>query len=178
MILCNGFPKSGTHALARACELLGLPGKSVHLTYGHPEINGSRIVTIVRDPRDCVLSWIRFSRGEAPTQGLFISHFREFDGGGSLVKQMSGFEPYLGDPSHLCLRFEEFIRNRSGMIRLAEYLGVPYLHDAFENLPGHTRTWYPTHCDYHLHWTPEVKRVWEAEGGRELIERWGYAWNS
>ena len=68
MILVNGFPKSGTHALLKAVELLGIPVRSEqidvaidhaelnHLPYEEPRDRDDRFLFIKRDPRNVLIS--------------------------------------------------------------------------------------------------------------------------
>lgn len=56
MILCNGIPKSGTHALARACG-----GAVVHIPFGI-ELPGGEHVFITRHPRNILCSYVRAQR--------------------------------------------------------------------------------------------------------------------
>ena len=60
------------------------------------------------------------------------------------------------------------------MREIAAYCGVPYLDDAWPNLPNHTKTWTGRLSDWREHWTPAVDAAWAAAGGPALLERWGY----
>lgn len=169
MIRTNGFPKCGNHALVKAVQLLGQPCSVEHTPFTAPI--GQHIL-IKRDPRNVVCSWLRFNR-QPVTSGMFLTSFRLFQGG-TLVDEMAEYEGWLADPETLVVKYEDLIASDAEMRRIAAYLGVPYLDGAFEELPGMTRTWYADHSDYSLVWTPEVEAVWVAEGGPELMARWGY----
>lgn len=170
-LITNGFPKAGNHALVKACQLLGQPCAVEHIVYADkPE---GAFVFIRRDPRNIVLSWLRF-QGKPVEPGLFITHFRAFQNA-SLVEEMAAYEGWLTDPDTLVVRYEDLIASDAEMRRIAAALGVPYLEGAFEALPGLTRTWNAQHANYATFWTPDVEAVWAAEGGPELLERWGYA---
>ena len=167
----NGFPKAGNHALVKACQLLGQPCSVEHIAYaGKP---AGACVFIKRDPRNIVLSWLRF-QNQPVTPGMFITHFRTFQTA-SLVEEMAAYEGWLTDPDTLVVRYEDLIASDAPMRRIAAYLGVPYIDGAFEHLPGLTRTWHADHSDYAAFWTPGVEKVWRKEGGPELLARWGYA---
>jgi len=170
-IEANGFPKSGNHALAKACELLGLPVEVQHLTY-REKVAGGKYILIVRDPRNIVVSMLRF-RYKPQTPGMFITTFRKFQDK-PLVEELGEYEGWLGDSETLAVKFEDLIVGQNQMEKIAAYAGVPYLDGAFEELPGLTRTWTGEYSDYRKLWTPEVDKVWREEGGQELAARWGY----
>ncbi len=168
-VTANGFPKSGNHALVKALQLLGLPCEVNHLPFG--SVIAGRHVLIKRDPRNIVCSWLRFNN-KPVTPGMFIAAFRQFQTG-TLVDEMVEYEGWL-NPLTLIVRYEDLIADDAELRRIANELGVPYIEGAFEALPGLTRTWYADHSDYRTIWTPDVEAVWSAEGGPELLVRWGY----
>jgi hypothetical protein len=169
-VLVNGFPKSGTHAAAKAVELLGVP--CIHAHWPHPKLpEHTHHVFIKRDPRNVLLSWIRAS-GNPLTEGMTIRYIRQFITG-SLVDDVSAFVGWLHQDTFV-MRFEDLIANDAEMRRLAKFLEVPYLDDAFPNLPGHTTTWTGKYSDYRAVWTPQIESAWNAEGGHETLEAWGY----
>jgi len=167
----NGFPKSGNHALAKACELLGLPVEVQHLTY-REKVAGGKYILIVRDPKNVVLSMLRF-RYKPQTPGMFITTFRQFQDR-SLVEEMAEYTGWLKDRDTLVVRFENLTAWPDEMRMIAAYADAPYIDGAFEELPGLTRTWTGSYSDYRTIWTPEVNKVWREEGGQELAARWGY----
>lgn len=170
MVTTNGFPKCGNHALVKALQLLGQPCQVQHLPFGQV-IEGPHVF-IRRDPRNVVCSWIRFN-GQPVTPGMFITAFRRFQDR-PLVAEMAEYEGWLTDSSTLVVSYEALIADDAEMRRIADHLGVPYISGAFEALPGLTKTWFAAHSDYRTIWTPEVEAVWSAEGGPELLARWGY----
>lgn len=184
-VLCNGFPKAGNHALWKAIELLGVPGGVNHIPYiaefavtrGVLAMRArAKHVFIIRDPRNAIVSWLRWNR-DAVTPGKFITTFRRFQER-SLVEDLAAYEGWLSDPWTYVVRFEELIRDDGSMRALAAYLGVPYLYGAWEELEqrygGQTKTWNAIHSDYRHVWTAAVEAVWSAEGGTELLARFGY----
>lgn len=170
MVITNGFPKSGNHALVKAVQLLGLPCQVNHIPFG-ADLDSSHTF-IKRDPRNIVCSWLRFY-GKPVTPGMFIAAFRDF-GGKPLVEAMAEYEGWLSDCLTHVVKYEELIASDAVMREIAVNLGFPYIDGAFEALPGMTRTWFAEHSDYRTIWTPEVEAVWAAEGGPELLARWGY----
>jgi hypothetical protein len=172
-VVVNGFPKSGTHALWKACYLLGVNAEHGHWDSSMPLPQGTTHHLLVkRDPRNVICSWLRF-RGLPVTSGTFISWFRD-QNGIPFVEQAAKWEPLLTNLSVHLLRYEDLVASDAELRGLAQYLGVPYLEDAFSNLDGHTMTWNAVKSDYRSIWTPEVEAVWQSEGGAELLQRWGY----
>lgn len=171
-LLCNGFPKSGNHALVKACELLGQPATVNHIVY-QPLPNEARHVFIRRDPRNVLVSQLRHMRDQV-TPGKFLSRFRSLSGSLSLSDEMAHFEGWLHDAQTHVVRYEYLTSDERAMRGIAEFLGVPYIDGAFAELPGHTATWNEVRSDYREVWTPEVQEIWAAEGGNELLARWGY----
>ena len=170
MVITNGFPKSGNHALVKAVQLLGQPCHVNHIAFG--EAMEGQHIFIKRDPRNILCSWLRFN-GQPVAPGMLITAFRNFQGR-PLVAEMAEYEGFLNDASTHVVRYEDLIADDSCLRGVAAFLQVPYLEGAFENLPGLTRTWFADHSDYRAIWTPEVEAVWNAEGGPELLARWGY----
>ena len=170
-VFCNGFPKSGSHALWRACELLGIPGGVNHSTYAEGEPAGTtHRVLIVRDPRNIIVSWLRFNRMPV-TPGTFLAAFRRFQGA-PLVEEMAAFEPWLF-VSHV-VRFERLLADDTAMRGIANYCGVDYIAGAWEELPGYTKTYNAEHSDFRTVWNGDIESAWNGEGGPELLARWGY----
>lgn len=169
-VFCNGFPKSGNHALAKALELLGIPAEVNHEPFPSERPNGAQHILIKRDPRDIVVSWLRFNR-QPVTPGTFIAAFRKFQQR-SLVEEMMQFEGWL--ERAFVVPYESLIRAPALMQAMAKQLGTYYIDGAWENLPNHTSTWNAVRSDYREVWTSQVRETWSAEGGNELLMRWGY----
>ena len=186
-ILCNGIPKSGTHAFLKAVELLGCAGMLVHHEY---QVGGllpedMRATThhlfIKRDPRNVLISWLRFF-SKPVTSGMFITAFRNWSGTANdglatrtFLDASLEFTPWLSDPSVFVVKFEDLTASDAELRRIAAYLAVPYLEDAFRHLPGMTRTWTGKLSDYTAIWNADIESVWSAEGGPQLLKAWGYA---
>jgi len=107
----NGFPKSGNHALVKALELLGIPARVNHLPFGAAVDEPH--VFIKRDPRDVVVSALRFKHRQV-TAGTYIAQFRRFEldpKERSLVAAMAEFEPWL--TRAYVVRYEELIADEA-----------------------------------------------------------------
>ncbi len=169
-VLVNGVPKSGTHALKKAVALLGVESDNRHVEYGM-QVDHDKHVFIKRDPRNVLLSKVRFE-GQPVTQGMVILKMQNFNGEPfNLV--LSRYAPWLTQAPHIVV-YEELISDKSVLRRIAKYLGVHALGDAFSNLPGHTATWNPEHSDYRYVWTAEVEAAWNDIGGPAILQEWGY----
>ena len=137
--------------------------------------NHAHHIHIRRDPRNVLMSMLRYTK-RTVSPGTFLTAFRSFElsGSTSLVDQMAGYEPWLSDPDTLNIKYEDLVSSDAVMRAIATHIGVPYLDGAFEDLPGWTITWNDVPSDYTEVWTPLVQEAWAAEGGNELLERWGY----
>lgn len=186
-IVANGFPKCGNHALVKALQLIGVPARVHHvLEFLDEEGFPARVrcVFIKRDPRNVLVSWLRHN-GYQVTPGMLMSHIRMFEQradsnsdnpmAGPMAEVMRPFERWFTDDRALVVRYEDLIASDAELRRIAEWLRIEYVEGAFEMLPGMTATWSSKHSDWREVWTPQVQRVWEAEGGPDLLKRWGYA---
>ncbi len=156
--------------LAKAVQLLGVNCGPDHIEHGQP-ISGPHVF-IKRDPRNVVVSWLRFT-GKPVTQGMFISALGDFYQERTLVDSFSRYEGWLDDWGTLVTSFEA-LQSKAELVRIAEYIGVPYLEDAYPALPGGTFSWTGKHSDYRDVWTPLVQKAWKDVGGDALMKRWGY----
>lgn len=169
-VTTSGFPKSGCHALAKACQLLGQPCRPLHLPYF--SVPHGPHIFIKRDPRNILVSWLRFSE-QPVTPGMAITAFRRFQTR-PLVDEMAEYQGWLTDPGTLVVRYEDLIADDAEMRRIADHLGVPYIDGAWASLPRLTYSWRWPHSTWQAVWTPEVDAVWQSEGGPELMAAWGY----
>lgn len=71
--LCNGLPKSGTHALEKAVQLLGRVTELDHVPYS--DKREGRQLLIKRHPRNVVISWLRESFAGLPTVVWAVSYW-------------------------------------------------------------------------------------------------------
>lgn len=175
-LVTNGFPKAGNHALVKACELLGVPAKVDHINAingwkGLPE-GTTHHIFIKRDPRNILLSWLRFT-GKQQTPGMFLTSLIRFQSK-SFAEELAEYESWLHDSNTLVVKYEDLIANDTEMKRIAAYLMVDYIPGAFEDLPGYTTTWHADHSDWQKMWTPQMTPIWNVYGGIELLARWGY----
>jgi len=133
-ILINGFPKSGNHALQKACALLGVPVPLGHTPYA--EKKDGKYILIIRDPRDILISMVTF-RGKPLTLENLKTEYDRWEGNeGTLAEKLAEYEGWLDDPDTVYLKYEELIANDETMRELADFLGVPYPEGTFEKLEG------------------------------------------
>lgn len=167
----SGHPKSGCHMLTKAVQLLGVNCKVDHIEFG--EKPAAPHVFIKRDPRNVVVSWLRF-HGKPLTRGMFMSALGDFHMGRTLIESFAPYEGWLTDPETMVVRFEDLSNKEFELVRIAEHLGVPYLDDAWTALPGGTMSWSGKHSDHRTLWGPTIEKAWADAGGVELQARWGY----
>lgn len=179
-VLVNCFPKCGLHATWKALYLLGVNAQTGHYGYHDALPPGvQKQIFVKRDPRNALCSAVRFdeiqhSRGLPLTPGTVISKMRDY-WGKTFVEQISKCDGwFLPSPDVLVIRYEDLVADDSTMRKIADFVGAKWIEDAFENLPGHTRTWNEVRSDYLAVWNEDVEKVWKEQGGPELLERWGY----
>lgn len=167
----TGAPKSGTHALVKACELLGVPASHHHEPWREGLAIDGQPLLVQRDPRNMAVSWVRH-RGRPVTEGTVIAAIRQY-ARGSLVEDLAAYEPWRDRA--IVVRFEDLIGDARGMQALARALESPV--DpvaAFGALPGGTLTWTGRLSDWTTVWTPTIERVWVDLDGPAALQRWGY----
>lgn len=199
MIVANGLPKSGTHALMAWLSKMGLkrcPGvlhidgagelgvNGNHLDVGtlaavpdsvfiqgHVpatfDLRGFSVVTILRDPRNVLVSYVRH-RAE-PWGGdrkFTLDEAMDDFWGKPFVETYEGFLGWQG--RSVVLRYENLAPEAIGA-------GCD-IYDAnrpeWDRWIGNTRTGSPS--DWREHWTEEAEGAWQARGGVELVDRAGY----
>lgn len=169
MICANGCPKSGTHALLKACELLGKGGRVDHIEYGRliPDWV-TKHVFIYRDPRNVLLSRLRKENVEITT-GTIMAHAPR------LIGEAANYIGWLNEPGLFTCRYEDLISNPETIKKLADYLEVPYREEAFAKLPGRTITWMPEHVDFTKVWNDELVKHWSDNKYDEVCNKFGYS---
>lgn len=182
-IICNGIPKSGTHALVKTVELLGIPWvqegcAGPHCIHGHfpasdPPPEGRHIL-IVRQPRNILVSWCRFTRSTV-TDGFLMAVMRKFWEGGAFYDAVVDFAGHTQNPDVLTIRFEDLLGNSNTVVQIAGFIGVPVLPDTFENIPGLTQTYTGRLSNWRKHWNDRVEAAWVEHGGPEAERVFGYA---
>lgn len=168
----TGIPKSGNHALKKACELLGHDMQVGHLIYEKREPDQAYIC-IIRDPRNILISWMRFV--EKPItlpwikESLFSGIFEH-----TLLEWHVKCLAWLQDSQTKVIRYED-LATPAEMKKLAGYLDAEYPDGACEELPkGKTLTSNEKHTHWQEYWTPEIEEAWNAAGGEWMLTNFKY----
>jgi hypothetical protein len=182
-VLVNGFPKSGTHALVKGCQLLGLlpandqfeAGRVMlgHFPHPGPFPRGTQHLHIIRHPRNCLISMCRF-KGMPVTTGFLLGHLQRYGEHGPMAALARGFLPWLSVPTVHTLRYEDLMASDAALRGVAAFLDLPYLEDAFANLPGLTMTWTGSPSRWEDHWNADLDRAWVDSGMADVQARLGY----
>lgn len=169
----TGIPKSGNHALKKACRMLKHDMDVGHLTYEERKPDHTYIC-IVRDPRNVLLSWMRFV--EKPItlpwikESLLSPVFQH-----TLLEWHIKCLPWLSDPVVKVIRFEDLLASSTGIKKLANYLGEKCPPHAFKIVTsGGTATFNKRHSDWKEIWTSEIEETWNAAGGEWMLANYNY----
>jgi hypothetical protein len=164
MILVNGIPKSGTHALLKAVQLLGIPDDAVrleHLPFGLLPDGVNKHIYIIRHPRNVLVSYCRW-QNRPVAAGMLIGFMRSFEGK-SFADYWQTFSGWMTDPATFVVRYEALLANSAVIAKIAAYLGVPCLVDAFANIPGLTPTWTGAPSDWSTVWNRDIDAEWQKD---------------
>lgn len=174
MVIVNGFPKTGCHALKKGVELLGAaPVDLIHEPAGTLASLDAPMVVSFRDPRNVLISRCRWDQRPLAS-GSLINLLRDCDGE-PFVTGYRRYLPWLEDERVRCMPYEALTGSDAGLRLVALYLGIPYLEDAFVNLPGLTMTWTGKPSVWQDHWTEQLSKEWKLYGGDDLEHELGYA---
>ena len=105
-VVCNGFPKTGTHALQRAVRLLGCKDtRQGHFPFHVVHVAQGQHIHICRDPRNALVSWVRWTNPPRDVmrpdvmEGLLIGAIQGFRAGRSF--HLIGSRYCTGTQGHL-----------------------------------------------------------------------------
>ncbi len=184
VVICNGNPKAGLHALLRTVELLGIPldvtgqGKTGHCIGGHwplsnPPLVGKHI-HIIRNPRNMLVSWTRFTRGDfAP--GFLISAFKSYYLKKPIYEEFMDYVPYLRRKGILTVRFEGLAEGDGDTAEsIAAFIGTPMLPGVIERRLGGTITWTGKLSIWEDYWSDAIEEAWVEARGLEIEKAFGY----
>lgn len=171
MLYCGGAPKSGTNLLLKAIELFGADEVRKH-HYGfykpypyedkpHPQVQ------IIRNPRNVLISWVRFMA--LPRNDTTIIKSMDF-----MLDYLHDHFPCISDDRWHTVRFEELLSDPQVLQGIADYLGLPLIENHFERLWGDTVTFTGDLTNWKDWWTEEVDKAWIDKGGVELELKMGY----
>lgn len=197
-VYCSGGPKSGTHALMKAVRLLLPKADIVHDHACVPAPDGCKQILILRNPKDCVVSWARRPNQVPPkdfTSDLLIQCITP--GGGENDEgfwwhRMGSMHEYAerirdlaaGDHYPMyTMHYEDLIEYTAWEFDNIAVYGLSlsgWNCDVWEKLLGDTASWVEgprsdwTRC---AEWTEKVEEVWVAQRGPEVCELLGYSNN-
>lgn len=187
-IIVNGFPKTGTHAVVRSLELLGQADRTtlVHQPYPYSFPVDSKHLCIFRHPRNCLISWCRFfveglCGGEVSTARMIDTLSNPF----SDFRKYALYLQWLTDPKTLCIQYENLIVSDSGIRAIADYIQVPFVDGAFQNLLSPIVAWKSssstiqntltdTPSCWQNHWNDELDAAWKLHGMLAIERELGY----
>ncbi len=170
MLFCTGSPKTGTHLLLKAVHLFGEEcDEAVHSHKDH-NVRWSaedKRVHIIRNPRDVVISWVRYQH--LPRNDRTIIKSMSF-----MIKCMLGHVGWLNEPHCLTVRFEELLKDQKVLESIGSYLNLPLAEDHFESLWGGTSTFTGDLTNWKEFWNDKIDSEWKSRGGVELENKLGY----
>jgi len=179
-VMVIGIPKSGNNVLEKACYLLGLkPTHHKHTTDWHLA-EKNKVVYIYRNPRNVLLSAVRYQNEQVRDSTKDISPdklrdmFYDFFNC-SLPYVFRAYEGWMTSNA-LIIRFEDLISDKDCMDKIADYCGVEKpSYETFKGLYGaKTPTWSGKLSDWQEVWCPEIDKIWKDEGMLEIEQSLGY----
>ncbi len=169
-IVCTGASKSGTHLLLKAVRLFyGNIGLPIHDHVPHyAKKPNQKYINIVRNPRNVLLSWVRFNRLPVDEKHLI----QEMP---TIIKEGSDYIGWLDDSDCLNISFEEMNTNPKEVAKIAQFIGKPLIDGHYSKLWGSTATFTGRLSHWPPYWTKNVADCWKHYGGENLEARLGYA---
>lgn len=168
-VVCTGAPKSGTHLLLKAVRLfysnIGLPFHE-HVPHESRKV-GEKYINIIRNPRNTLISWLRFSR-------LPVDEKHLIEEMPAIIKEGAGYLGWLEDDDCLNVRFEALNTDPRELDKIAAYIDKPLIKDHYSKLWGGTKTFTGRLSHWPPYWTPRAKAEWKRLGGINLEARLGY----
>jgi hypothetical protein len=175
MILSNGTPKAGTHLPLIAVRLfdgMNTAGVHNHLRCGEDLSKYSHHIHIIRNPRNILFSWMKFTKVELTRENI-INEIPV------TLQRIKDFEGYLTDPNTLTVRFELMLTDPQELQKIADYLELPLIDDHFKKIWGRGPTFMTDkvqnkHTDWRDYWNDTYEGVWSFHGGYEVENALNY----
>jgi len=167
MLYCTGAPKSGTHLLLKAVELFGVEAHHSHMDFTKPWDADDTHIQIIRNPRNTVISWVRFMKLPRNNETIIgsISY---------MLKRMEGHFGCIAHPQWYTVRFEELLADPNVIEGIAKHIDLPLAEGHFQSLWGDTRTFTNDLTRWKDFWNDEVNAAWIDKGGIEIEEKMNY----
>lgn len=166
----TGIPKSGTRALLKSLQLLNAPVNDVeHNLYSKKQ--EGKYICITRNPRNILISWLRMNDREISLQNIInVLYYPML--GATFLKWHLSLKQWKNDPNTMIVQYEDLIESPNTMIEIANYMDIPYVQGAWNNLPGGTFTYNEVPSRWQDYWNDEVQEAWEAGGGLTMEQIW------
>lgn len=167
--VCNGSPKTGTHALHRIVSLfynhIGLPIHD-HVEYRRkdPDYN---YINITRHPKNVLVSWNRFNG--YPVDGLYLLQEMKH-----IIEEMRLYTAWSKDSTVLNVRFETLFTDDT-LQKIATHIDQDPVEDHLKKAWGGTHTFTGRHSNWRDLWTDVLEEHWVLLGGLDLERELGYA---
>jgi|TARA_R110000744_G_scaffold47410_4_gene104400 hypothetical protein len=173
MLYCTGAPKTGTHLLLKALHLFG--GAGLAAIHSHKDHNfrwrvEDKRVHIIRNPRNVVISWVRYQK--LPRNNQTIIGSMDY-----IIKRVNGHFGWLKEETVLTVRFEELLTDPSVIKKIGIHIGMAPVDNHFESLWGNTLTFTDDLTNWKDFWNDEVNAAWKAKGGIEIENKLNYVNN-
>ncbi len=163
MFVLNGLPRSGNHALQKACALLGVELRVEHYHYSE-KVPGWKYLYVTRNPRSMAVAACRAPKPHVATPEGIIAQIREYRYIMPLADLLADRAMWLVDPDVHAISYEELTGSPAGIERLAGLLGVMATGGEFAKLPGGTLSWTGGSDGWQAYWTDAVEAVWQESG--------------
>jgi len=189
-VCVTGIPKSGTHALLKAVEMMGvpvgegkahidvetLPAEPGHVYHCHippQELPGDcRTIVMLREPRNALVSYARFRYGVVTAGNLRLSLLDFFDF--SFPEWLRKFIDYR-ESECLPIRFDDLLTDGGESVeRIGKYIDAFDTTDVYKNINGQTVTYTGRLSNWQDHWTQRLEKEWRDTGCADLAGRYGY----
>lgn len=190
-LLKDSILKSPKHE-DRPVGVLG-PKEFIH-SHLHP-FPAKRVVTILRDPRDAAISWIRWNGAAAvfqnwrDTDAHLIDFIRAGDRLHTKAPWVRYYRPFLKwrETPERVVYFEDIFKFYSPMLLIrhawdcSAYEPMTKFHEKLQGgavFPdkqdgvNSVSTFTGTHSNWEERWTPEIQRYWHETGGDDLVEEY------
>lgn len=222
-VVCNGPVKCGTGILLKLAAMMGFEqrrglwlqdGRGVQLkspkhedrpvgvlgpkefmhSHLHP-FPAKRVVTILRDPRDAAISWIRWNGAAAvfqnwqDTDAHLIDFIRAGDRLYTKAPWVRYYRPFLKwrETPERVVYFEDIFKFYYPMLLIrhswdcSAYEPMTEFHEKLQGGAVYpdkqdgvnsVSTFTGTHSNWEERWTPEIQRYWHETGGDDLVEEY------
>lgn len=152
MIAANGMKKSGTHLLQKYLKRQGIDAVVHHSEFGTRDVFSDHHF-IVRNPRNMLMSWVRWYKRPLTSKNI-IAGLREYEDGFSMRDYCARFIGWLHDKNTKKYRFEEISSDPS--------------------IYGETLTWSGALSNWLTVWSTDVEKAWDASGMSDIEHLLGY----